>query len=47
MTIDEHDSVAVQFGVSTEQVERDHLISHLLAAISARSYGPRPWTSSR
>ncbi|MFE9784222.1 hypothetical protein ACFYO7_02455 [Nocardia salmonicida] len=36
MRIDERDSVAVQFGVSPEQVERDHLISHLLAAISGR-----------
>ncbi|MEV6274054.1 nucleotidyl transferase AbiEii/AbiGii toxin family protein [Nocardia sp. NPDC051832] len=34
MSIDERDSVAVQFGVSPEQIERDHLISHLLAAIS-------------
>lgn len=37
---DEHDSVAAQFGVSPEQVERDHLISHLLAAISRR-FGDR------
>jgi len=28
---DERDSVAAQFGVSVEQVERDHLISHVLA----------------
>ncbi|MBB5912980.1 hypothetical protein BJY24_001847 [Nocardia transvalensis] len=40
MSIDERDSVAMQFGVSPEQVERDHLISHLLAAIS-RGFGDR------
>ncbi|MGW0247990.1 nucleotidyl transferase AbiEii/AbiGii toxin family protein [Nocardia goodfellowii] len=40
MSIDEHDSVAVQFGVAPEQIERDHLISHLLAAISRR-FGDR------
>ncbi|WP_405149678.1 nucleotidyl transferase AbiEii/AbiGii toxin family protein [Nocardia salmonicida] len=40
MRFDERDSVAVQFGVSPEQVERDHLISHLLAAISER-FGER------
>ncbi|NUS95730.1 MAG: nucleotidyl transferase AbiEii/AbiGii toxin family protein [Nocardia sp.] len=40
MRSDEHESVAVQFGVSPEQVERDHLISHLLAAIS-RGFGDR------
>jgi predicted nucleotidyltransferase component of viral defense system len=40
MMVDERDSVAVQFGVSPEQVERDHLISHLLAAITAR-FGER------
>ncbi|WP_405485803.1 hypothetical protein [Nocardia sp. NBC_00511] len=40
MSFDEHDSVAVQFGVASEQVERDHLISHLLAAIS-RGFGDR------
>ncbi|MGH3644898.1 MAG: nucleotidyl transferase AbiEii/AbiGii toxin family protein [Mycobacterium sp.] len=34
MNDDERDAVAAQFGVSTEQVERDHLISHLLALIS-------------
>jgi predicted nucleotidyltransferase component of viral defense system len=34
MDPDERDSVATQFGVSTEQVERDHLISHLLAFLS-------------
>jgi predicted nucleotidyltransferase component of viral defense system len=32
---DERDVVAAQFGVSTEQVERDHLISHVLAFLSA------------
>jgi hypothetical protein len=31
---DERDSIAEQFGVSTEQVERDHLISHVLAFLS-------------
>ena len=31
MNDDERESVAAQFGVSTEQVERDHLISHVLA----------------
>jgi predicted nucleotidyltransferase component of viral defense system len=31
VNIDERDSVAAQFGVSSEQVERDHLISHVLA----------------
>ncbi|MGA4788884.1 nucleotidyl transferase AbiEii/AbiGii toxin family protein [Nocardia sp. AB354] len=40
MVNDEHESVAVQFGVSPEQVERDHPISHLLAAIS-RGFGDR------
>lgn len=34
MIDDERDAVAAQFGVSTEQVERDHLISHLLAFLS-------------
>ncbi|MEU0545580.1 nucleotidyl transferase AbiEii/AbiGii toxin family protein [Nocardia sp. NPDC005978] len=34
MSIEEFDRVAAQFGVAPEQVERDHLISHLLAAIS-------------
>ncbi|MEV0075872.1 nucleotidyl transferase AbiEii/AbiGii toxin family protein [Nocardia neocaledoniensis] len=34
MSIGDRDSVADRFGVSPEQVERDHLISHLLAAIS-------------
>ncbi|WP_319005246.1 nucleotidyl transferase AbiEii/AbiGii toxin family protein [Gordonia sp. WA4-43] len=36
MNRDERDAVATQFGVAPEQVERDHLISHLLAALSAR-----------
>jgi len=40
MDPDERDSVATQFGVSTEQVERDHLISHLLAFLS-RDFGER------
>lgn len=34
MNIDERDSVAAQFGVAPEQVERDHLISHVLAVLS-------------
>lgn len=34
MNTDERDAVAAQFGVSVEQVERDHLISHLLAFLS-------------
>ncbi|OBC10905.1 hypothetical protein A5784_35980 [Mycobacterium sp. 852013-50091_SCH5140682] len=34
MNVDERDSVATQFGVAAEQVERDHLISHLLAFLS-------------
>ena len=38
MDLDERDSVATQFGVSAEQVERDHLISHLLAFLS-RDFG--------
>ncbi|MGU3581924.1 nucleotidyl transferase AbiEii/AbiGii toxin family protein [Rhodococcus sp. C26F] len=36
MNFDERDAVAARFGVSPEQVERDHLISHLLAAIADR-----------
>lgn len=40
MNLDERDAVAAQFGVSPEQVERDHLISHLLAVISDR-FGDR------
>jgi hypothetical protein len=37
---DELAAVAEQFGVATEQVERDHLISHLLAFLS-RNFGDR------
>jgi predicted nucleotidyltransferase component of viral defense system len=40
MDIDERDRVAEQFGVATEQVERDHLISYLLAFLSAQ-FGER------
>ncbi|WP_182357694.1 nucleotidyl transferase AbiEii/AbiGii toxin family protein [Tomitella gaofuii] len=36
MIPDEHDEVATRFGVAPEQVERDHLISHLLAVLSDR-----------
>lgn len=36
MNIDERDAVAARFGVAPEQVERDHLISHLLAVLSDR-----------
>jgi predicted nucleotidyltransferase component of viral defense system len=36
----ERDFVASQFGVAAEQVERDHLISHLLAFLS-RNFGDR------
>ncbi|MGQ4599525.1 nucleotidyl transferase AbiEii/AbiGii toxin family protein [Nocardia sp. R6R-6] len=36
MNLDERDTAAARFGVSPEQVERDHLISHLLAALSDR-----------
>lgn len=34
LTADEEHAVAQQFGVDPEQVRRDHLISHLLAALS-------------
>lgn len=34
MDFDERDQVAQQFGVAPEQVERDHLISYLLAYLS-------------
>lgn len=34
MNLDERDAVAAQFGVAPEQVERDHLISHLLGFLS-------------
>lgn len=40
MNLDERDRVATQFGVAIEQVERDHLISHLLAFLS-RQLGDR------
>lgn len=40
MDPDERDSVAIKFGVATEQVERDHLISHILAFLS-REFGDR------
>ncbi|POX81668.1 hypothetical protein C3469_22685 [Mycobacterium kansasii] len=40
MNIDEKIAVAEQFGVATEQVERDHLISHILAFL-AREFGDR------
>jgi predicted nucleotidyltransferase component of viral defense system len=40
MDPDERESVATQFGVSAEQVERDHLVSHLLAFLS-RDFGDR------
>jgi predicted nucleotidyltransferase component of viral defense system len=38
--IDERDQVAQQFGVAPEQVERDHLISYLLAFLSEQ-FGDR------
>ncbi|SON61578.1 hypothetical protein MSIMFI_03094 [Mycobacterium simulans] len=40
MNRDEQRAVATQFGVAVEQVERDHLISHLLAFFS-REFGDR------
>lgn len=40
MNFAERDTVARQFGVANEQVERDHLISHLLAFLS-RQFGDR------
>jgi predicted nucleotidyltransferase component of viral defense system len=40
MNSDEKAAVAEQFGVAAEQIERDHLISHLLAFLS-RSFGDR------
>ncbi|AGB24303.1 protein of unknown function (DUF1814) [Mycobacterium sp. JS623] len=40
MDVDERDEVAQQFGVAPEQVERDHLISYLLAFLSVR-FGDR------
>lgn len=36
MNTDERDAIAYQFGVAPEQVERDHLIPHLLAVLSDR-----------
>lgn len=40
MNFDEQERVAASFGVAPAQVERDHLISHLLAAIGVR-FGDR------
>jgi len=40
MNADERAEVAQQFGVAAEQVERDHLISHLLAFLS-QNFGDR------
>lgn len=40
MNSDEKSAVAEQFGVAAEQVERDHLVSHLLAFLS-RDFGDR------
>jgi len=40
MNSDEKIAVAERFGVATEQVERDHLISHVLAFLS-REFGGR------
>lgn len=40
MDVDERDQVAEQFGVAPEQVERDHLISYLLAFLSEQ-FGDR------
>jgi len=37
MNPDERDPVATQFGVAAEQVERDHLSSHLRAFLDATS----------
>ena len=36
----ERDAVVAQFGVAVEQVERDHLVSYLLAAIAAGKQMP-------
>lgn len=36
LDLDEADAVAEQFGVAHAQVQRDHLISHMLAALSAQ-----------
>lgn len=35
LSVSERDAIADQFGVAIAQVRRDHLISHLLAALSA------------
>lgn len=40
MDSEKRDLVAAKFGVSAEQVERDHLISHILAFLS-REFGDR------
>ncbi|MFN8229221.1 MAG: nucleotidyl transferase AbiEii/AbiGii toxin family protein [Mycobacterium sp.] len=40
MNQDERDSIAAQFGVATQQVQRDHLISHVLAFLSEQ-FGDR------
>lgn len=40
MNPEERDAVASQFGAAADQVERDHLISHLLAFLS-RDFGDR------
>jgi predicted nucleotidyltransferase component of viral defense system len=40
MDSDEREEIARRFGVAPEQVERDHLISHLLAFLSA-NFGER------
>jgi predicted nucleotidyltransferase component of viral defense system len=37
---DEREEIARRFGVAPQQVERDHLISHLLAVLSA-NFGDR------
>jgi hypothetical protein len=38
---DEREEIARRFGVAPEQVERDHLISYLLAFLSANSLAGR------
>lgn len=40
MSVDERAEIAQRFGVAPEQVERDHLISHLLAFLS-QNFGDR------
>lgn len=37
LDLDEESAVADQFGVASTQVRRDHLISHLLAALSTHA----------